>query len=201
MIKFNYVHIGGWIDQKRTINAGYYFVLFSWSYMRLLLCGVGCFPWLWVSPWFSGTLAFKIRATLHCYKTNNYKFTTMFHLYTKCFLHELAIGILWLDKGDSWIYLTHGVLIDFFCSASFNVHLVKVVSIKIKMNIYAPRKENRKTKLSSAKWKINFGQNWCLSGFLFEVFFFSECLVSNYKVAHISLRSILRCRIIYDCIV
>ena len=31
--------------------------------------------------------------------------------------------------------------------------------------------------------------------------FFSECLVSNYKVAHISLRSILRCRIIYDCIV
>ena len=144
--------------------------------MRLLLCGVGCFPWLWVSPWFSGTLAFKIRATLHCYKTNNYKFTTMFHLYTKCFLHELAIGILWLDKGDSWIYLTHGVLIDFFCSASFNIHLVKVVSIKIKMNIYAPRKENRKTKLSSAKWKINFGQNWCLSGFLFEVFFFLSAL-------------------------
>ena len=24
----------------------------------------------------------------------------MFYLYTKCFLHELAIGILWLDKGE-----------------------------------------------------------------------------------------------------
>ena len=64
---------------------------------------------------FTGTLAFEIRATLHCGKTNNYKFITMFHLQILYFMLELAIGIFLLDKGDSWIYLTCcGALIDFF---------------------------------------------------------------------------------------
>ena len=38
-------------------------------------------------------LAFEIKATLHCCKTNNYKFPTMFHLYIKYFIHKLAIGL------------------------------------------------------------------------------------------------------------
>ena len=60
------------------------------------------------------TLDLEIRATLHCYKTKNYKFTTMFHLRIKYFMHGLVIGILWLFNECSWIYLTCcGVLIDF----------------------------------------------------------------------------------------
>ena len=39
----------------------------------------GWLPSLWISSWYSRTLAFEITATLLCSKTCYYKFTTMFH--------------------------------------------------------------------------------------------------------------------------
>ena len=48
-----------------SINAGYYFEQFV----------------NFISIHYSAELALEIRITLHCCKTNNYKFTTMFHLW------------------------------------------------------------------------------------------------------------------------
>ena len=62
------------------ISAGYYFVDFTCDYQSVGQMDDFDFP--------------EIRETLHCCKTNNYKFTTMFHLQIKQFMHELAVGIL-----------------------------------------------------------------------------------------------------------
>ena len=77
-----------------SINAGYYFVLFletiyvyfSQSWMVTIM--------LDLSVTFRNTPAFEIEATLNCYKKYNYRFTTMFLLWMKNSMHELAIGIL-----------------------------------------------------------------------------------------------------------
>ena len=96
-----------------SINAEYYAVL-CW---KILYAFIILRSWMVTiivetSPWFSGSLSFKIRATLLCCKTNNYKFTSMFHLLIKCFIHELAKGIRFLffcfclsrrGEGGHWI--------------------------------------------------------------------------------------------------
>ena len=86
---------------RNSISTRYYFVLFLKAICTLIILRIWMFTIIVDLFVTFQNLAFEIKTTLHCYKTNNYKLPTVFHLYIKYFMHKLAIGILSLNKGDS----------------------------------------------------------------------------------------------------
>ena len=87
------------------INVGYYFLLFSSAVYRLIIL------WSW--------MIIIIVDLFVIFRNLGFS--------QPCFImHELAM-ILWLDKGDSWIYLPCcGVLIDFILITNLNTNIWEI---------------------------------------------------------------------------